>query len=65
MITLFLANISGSFSLEVLGYITSALEVGAALFVIVMKVITIFKAKDLSTKEKLEEMDKASKDIKK
>ena len=50
--------------LEVIGIIAGCLETCASIFVIIMKVITIFKAKDMTTKEKIEAFDATKKDQK-
>lgn len=65
MITLLIAQVTNSQIIEVLGYISAALESLAAISIVIAKVITIVKAKDLNTKEKLKELDKTSKDLKK
>jgi len=53
MITLLINTAIQSQVVEILGYISAVLESGAALFVIILKAITIFKAKDLKTKDKI------------
>jgi len=65
MITLLIAQVTNSQIIEVLGYISAALESLAAISIVMAKIITIVKAKDLDTKEKLKELDKTSRDLKK
>ena len=58
MITLLINSVVSSDLLTILGVITATLEGLTSIFLVVMKIITIIKSKDLSTRDKLAALDK-------
>ena len=65
MITLLINAISPSNIITILGAIAAFLEGSASIFLVVMKIVTIVKSKDLTTKDKLAALEKVKdKDLK-
>ena len=58
MITLLINSINPSELLTILGVITASLEGLTSIFLVVMKIITIFNSKDMKTSDKLAEFNK-------
>lgn len=61
MIALLLNTSIQSELVEILGIISACLEGATSLFLVVMKIITIFRSKSISDKEKIEMFDSMNK----